>query len=85
MHAVIRTGGKQYRVAAGDTLEVEKLDGNVGDGYHRDIALERTPGLTCIKADVQPTLRSGKENIWRTGVLTDGPSEDQPTYLHSNV
>jgi large subunit ribosomal protein L21 len=31
MYAVVRTGGKQYRVAAGDTVEVEKLDGNVGD------------------------------------------------------
>ena len=31
MYAVIRTGGKQYRVAAGDVLEVEKLDGSVGD------------------------------------------------------
>ena len=31
MYAVIRTGGKQYRVAAGDTVEVEKLDGAVGD------------------------------------------------------
>lgn len=31
MHAVIRTGGKQYRVTPGDIFEVEKLDGNVGD------------------------------------------------------
>jgi len=31
MYAVIRTGGKQYRVAAGDTVEVERLDGAVGD------------------------------------------------------
>lgn len=30
-YAVIRTGGKQYRVAAGDTLEVEKLEGSVGE------------------------------------------------------
>jgi large subunit ribosomal protein L21 len=30
MYAVIRTGGKQYRVAAGDTLEVEKLAGDIG-------------------------------------------------------
>jgi large subunit ribosomal protein L21 len=30
-HAVIRTGGKQYRVAAGDTVRVEKLTGNPGD------------------------------------------------------
>lgn len=31
MYAVIRTGGKQYRVTAGDILEVEKLDGDIGD------------------------------------------------------
>jgi len=31
MHAVVRTGGKQYRVAPGTILEVEKLEGSVGD------------------------------------------------------
>jgi large subunit ribosomal protein L21 len=30
MYAVIRTGGKQYRVAEGDRLRVEKLPGDVG-------------------------------------------------------
>jgi large subunit ribosomal protein L21 len=30
-YAVIKTGGKQYRVAQGDRLRVEKLPGNVGD------------------------------------------------------
>lgn len=31
MYAVIKTGGKQYRVTPGDVITVEKLDGNVGD------------------------------------------------------
>jgi len=31
MHAVIKTGGKQYRVAANDVIEIEKLSGKVGD------------------------------------------------------
>ncbi|MBI2359101.1 MAG: 50S ribosomal protein L21 [Deltaproteobacteria bacterium] len=31
MYAVIRTGGKQYRVAQGDIVSVEKLAGQVGD------------------------------------------------------
>ena len=31
MYAVVKTGGKQYRVAQGDTLEVELLKGEVGD------------------------------------------------------
>jgi large subunit ribosomal protein L21 len=29
-YAVIRTGGKQYRVAPGDFVQVEKLDGELG-------------------------------------------------------
>lgn len=32
MYAVIRTGGKQYRVAEGQTLRVEKLPGSEGEG-----------------------------------------------------
>jgi large subunit ribosomal protein L21 len=32
MFAVIKTGGKQYRVAAKDLIQVEKLDGGAGDG-----------------------------------------------------
>ncbi|MCK9173748.1 MAG: 50S ribosomal protein L21 [Desulforhopalus sp.] len=31
MYAIIRTGGKQYQVACGDQLRVEKLEGNIGD------------------------------------------------------
>jgi large subunit ribosomal protein L21 len=30
MHAIIETGGKQYRVAPGDVVRVEKLEGEVG-------------------------------------------------------
>lgn len=31
MYAVIRTGGKQYKVSEGDLLKVEKLAGEVGE------------------------------------------------------
>ena len=31
MYAVIRTGGKQYRVASGQVVKVERLDGEVGE------------------------------------------------------
>ena len=31
MFAVLQTGGKQYKVAKGDTIQVEKLVGEVGD------------------------------------------------------
>ncbi len=31
MYAIVRTGGKQYKVAVGDVLQVEKLDGAPGD------------------------------------------------------
>lgn len=38
-YAVIRTGGKQYRVAEGDTLQVELLKGNPGDKINFDQVL----------------------------------------------
>ncbi|MGA2553413.1 MAG: 50S ribosomal protein L21 [Smithella sp.] len=31
MYAIIKTGAKQHRVAEGDVLSIEKLDGNKGD------------------------------------------------------
>ncbi len=31
MYAIIKTGGKQYRVAPDDTIEIERLPGNAGD------------------------------------------------------
>jgi large subunit ribosomal protein L21 len=31
MHAIIETGGKQYKVAEGDVVYIEKLDLNAGD------------------------------------------------------
>ncbi len=36
MYAIVKTGGKQYRVTAGQTVRVEKLDGQVGES----VALE---------------------------------------------
>jgi large subunit ribosomal protein L21 len=39
MYAIIRTGGKQYQVASGDRLRVEKLAGNVGDTVDLDDVL----------------------------------------------
>ena len=39
MFAVVRTGGKQYRVAAGDKIVVEKLAGEAGDTITLDDVL----------------------------------------------
>ncbi|GAB3298798.1 50S ribosomal protein L21 [Parasphingorhabdus pacifica] len=30
MYAIVKTGGKQYKVAVGDVVEVEKLEGELG-------------------------------------------------------
>jgi large subunit ribosomal protein L21 len=39
MYAVIKTGGKQYRVKPGDTIDVEKLPYDVGDEIELDQVL----------------------------------------------
>ena len=39
MHAIIETGGKQYKVAEGDTLFIEKLPNEAGDNVTFDKVL----------------------------------------------
>jgi large subunit ribosomal protein L21 len=39
MYAVVRTGGKQYRVAQGDQLRIEKINGEVGQDVTFDDVL----------------------------------------------
>jgi large subunit ribosomal protein L21 len=39
MYAVIKTGGKQYRVAQGETLKIESVSGDVGSAITLDKVL----------------------------------------------
>ncbi len=39
MYAIIETGGKQYKVREGDTVDVELLDGEIGDSIELDQVL----------------------------------------------
>ena len=65
MYAVVKTGGKQYRVAQGDKLKVEKLEGNEGDSITLDQVLmvadgdKLTVGTPLIKGGtVSATIKS---------------------------
>ena len=53
MYAVILTGGKQYRVQEGDTIEVEKLDGNPGDKVEFPVLMTSDNGTVVAGADVK--------------------------------
>ncbi len=44
MYAVIKTGGKQYKVAEGDVIKVEKLAGNAGEAVVLDQVLAVNDG-----------------------------------------
>jgi large subunit ribosomal protein L21 len=48
MYAVIKTGGKQYRVQAGDMLVVEKLDGDAGSKVAFDQVLMLGDGAGVV-------------------------------------
>ncbi len=54
MFAVVRTGGKQYRVAAGDKIAVEKLAGEAGDTVTLgDVLLAGEEGKVADASKVQ--------------------------------
>jgi large subunit ribosomal protein L21 len=48
MYAVIRTGGKQYRVAHGDRLRIEKLTGDPGGKVNFEVLLVGGEGAAKI-------------------------------------
>ncbi|UCG80224.1 MAG: 50S ribosomal protein L21 [Desulfobacterales bacterium] len=54
MYAVISTGGKQYKVSEGDTIRVEKIQGEIGESVSFDRVLIFSNGKT-VKVG-QPTL-----------------------------
>ena len=72
MFAIVRTGGKQYRVAPGDKIVVEKLDGNAGDritlgdvllaGDGSD--LKSTDGLT-VAAEIVAQAKADKVTVFK--------------------
>ena len=72
MFAVVRTGGKQYRVAPGDKIVVEKMDGNAGDTITLgDILLagdgsdlKKTDGLT-VSAEIIAQAKGEKVTVFK--------------------
>lgn len=76
MYAVIATGGKQYRVAKGDTIQIEKLDVEegssvdfenvlmVGEGESVKIGAPYVEGCT-VKATVTSQMRGEKIEIMK--------------------
>ena len=72
MFAIVRTGGKQYRVSAGDKIVVEKLDGNAGDSITlSDVLLagdgsdlKGTDGLT-VAAEIVAQAKGEKVIIFK--------------------
>jgi large subunit ribosomal protein L21 len=55
MFAVVRTGGKQYRVAADDKITVEKLDGEVGSKLELGVLLVSHDGALKDAAKAKVT------------------------------
>ena len=61
MYAIIRTGGKQYRVKEGDNLKVEKLDYEEGDSISFDEVLESAE----VKAEVLEHGKNKKVEVFK--------------------
>jgi large subunit ribosomal protein L21 len=72
MFAIVRTGGKQYRVAAGDKIVVEKLDGEAGSSVTlgdvllagEGSELKPTDGLT-VSAEIVAQAKGEKVIVFK--------------------
>jgi large subunit ribosomal protein L21 len=72
MFAIVRTGGKQYRVAAGDKIVIEKIAGEAGDKITLDDVLlagengdlKDTAGLT-VAAEIIAQAKGEKVIVFK--------------------
>lgn len=48
MYAIVSTGGKQYKVAEGDVIDVEKLDAQPGDKVNLDVLMLADGAKTVV-------------------------------------
>ena len=72
MYAVVTTGGRQYRVSPGDTIDVEKLTGAVGDpvaltnvqlvGQGAEVTIG-APAVAGVRVDAQITAQKRGKKI----------------------
>lgn len=55
MHAVMKTGGKQYRVAPGDIVKIEKCHAKIGDKveFQSVLLFQDDQGVTLDSAGLQ--------------------------------
>ena len=62
MYAVIQTGGKQYRVAPGDTIRIERVDGKVGEkvNFGSVLAVHTDDKKVILGADAGKASVTGK-------------------------
>ncbi len=65
MYAVVKTGGKQYRVETGQTIRVEKIDGDVGTTVTLDNVLMYSDGENVNVG--QPNL----DNVTVSGYIVE--------------
>ena len=56
-HAIIKTGGKQFSVEAGQTLRIPSLEGNEGDNINIEALFVNTDGKVSLgEASVKATV-----------------------------
>ena len=72
MYAVIKTGGKQYKVASGDVLKIEKIAGEAGKEvvFNEVLAIDETVGTplvagASVKATVLKQARDAKIIVFK--------------------
>ena len=74
MYAVIQTGGKQFRVAPGDTIRIERIEGKVGEKVNFDNVL-------AVHGDKKIYVGADAEKATVTGKIVQQGREKKVTVL----
>lgn len=74
MYAIIATGGKQYKVASGDTIDIEKIDAEIGSSIELPVVFladgdtfsaGEAVGSQVVKAEIVDQILGDKAVIFK--------------------
>ena len=86
MYAVIKTGGKQYKVATGDVVKIEKIAGEEGKEviFNEVLALDETVGTPLVSgASVKAlVVKQAKDSLKRKEDTTIAVKTVTDSLLH---
>ena len=84
-YAIIKTGGKQFRVEEGKTVRVPSIDKQAGEAVELDALMVAGDDGTKVGSTLDAAARASRRPLWITGAMTRSSSSRRSAASTTNA